>query len=50
MLYGGTNAILRENNWDNPINVDPSAGVSGDFSGSYFGGLPVNQPTANQNG
>lgn len=42
MFYGGTNAVFTNNNWENPINVDTSPGVQGDFSGSFFqGGAPT---------
>ncbi len=44
MFYGGTNAIFTNNNWyDSPMkDVDAVAGVSGDFSGSWFQkGQPV---------
>jgi hypothetical protein len=37
MFYGGTGAIFTNNNWfDNPKDIDATAGVSGDFSGSWF--------------
>ncbi|MBS1121194.1 MAG: hypothetical protein H6Q90_3422 [Deltaproteobacteria bacterium] len=42
MFYGGTGAIFTSNNWENPINVDTSPGVAGDFSNSFFqGGAPT---------
>ena len=37
MFYAGTNANFTNNNWyGNQIDVDTSAGVQGDFSGSWF--------------
>ena len=37
MLYGGNNVDLRFNNWfNNPIQIDTSAGVTGDISGGWF--------------
>ena len=37
MFYGGTNADFKNNNWfGNTKDVDTSAGVQGDFSGSWF--------------
>ncbi|MGN6110016.1 MAG: hypothetical protein ACTHU0_33230 [Kofleriaceae bacterium] len=41
MLYGGQNTVFTNNNWfGNEIDVDTSAGVTGDFSGGYFDGAP----------
>ena len=37
MLYGGNNVDLTLNNWfSNPIQIDTSAGVSGNITGSWF--------------
>ena len=37
MLYGGNNVDLTLNNWfNNPIQIDTTAGVSADLSGSWF--------------
>jgi hypothetical protein len=37
MLYGGNNVDLTSNNWfNNPIQIDTSAGVSGNISGGWF--------------
>lgn len=36
MLYGGQNANLTNNNWDNPIDIDTQPGVSANIEGSYF--------------
>ncbi|MGE0868923.1 MAG: right-handed parallel beta-helix repeat-containing protein [Kofleriaceae bacterium] len=36
MLYGGQNANLSNNNWDNPIDIDTQPGVSANIEGSYF--------------
>lgn len=37
MLYGGSNVDLTLNNWfNNPIQIDTSAGVSGNITGSWF--------------
>ena len=43
MLYGGNNVDLTLNNWfANPIQIDTSAGVSGNITGSWFDkGAPV---------
>ncbi|HWO18368.1 MAG TPA: hypothetical protein VNO30_06315 [Kofleriaceae bacterium] len=39
MLYGGQNAIFRNNNWyDNEIDIHTQPGVSGDVTGSWFDG------------
>jgi hypothetical protein len=37
MLYGGNNVDLTSNNWfNNPIQIDTTAGVSADISGGWF--------------
>lgn len=37
MLYGGNNVDLTNNNWfNNPIQIDTTAGVSADISGGWF--------------
>ena len=37
MLYGGNNVDLTLNNWfNNPIQIDTSAGVSGNITGGWF--------------
>jgi len=37
MLYGGNNVNLTYNNWfNNPIQIDTNAGVSGDISNGWF--------------
>jgi hypothetical protein len=37
MLYSGTNADLKNNNWSNQIDIEPGiSGVTADASGSYF--------------
>lgn len=37
MLYGGSNVDLTFNNWfSNPIQIDTTAGVSGDITGGWF--------------
>lgn len=59
MLYGGNNVDLTSNNWfNNPIQIDTTAGVSADISGGWFdkgapsagGGatLTYNTPSANR--
>ena len=59
MLYGGNNVDLTNNNWfNNPIQIDTTAGVSADISGGWFdkgapsasGGatLTYNTPAANR--
>jgi hypothetical protein len=41
MLYGGQNAIFRNNNWyDNQTDIDTQPGVSADVTGSWFDGAP----------
>jgi hypothetical protein len=41
MFYSGTGADFTFNNWaKNQTNVDPQAGVSGDFTGGYFDATP----------
>jgi hypothetical protein len=41
MFYAGTSAVFTYNNWSkNTTNIDPAAGVSGDFSNGYFDTAP----------
>ncbi|HEX7843328.1 MAG TPA: hypothetical protein VF469_37910 [Kofleriaceae bacterium] len=48
MLYGGNNVKLTSNNWfGNSIQIDTSAGVSGDVSGGWF---DKGAPSATGNG